>query len=306
MADEEAGTGDNRPAETPPADARTNAPTPIRDPSSPTKLLRPAPTFHAGKITITHGSVKIPSPGGLDLDLGVSWERTVQETRCVRCRKAKSVSPHFPRTGPELGAELGLPLSFTPAGTRDAPSSVPKDAVGYLVMGIISAVDRQPMRLETIRLRGPRYFFSLKSVKAFRLYRCVTSTAAHKQLELDSSAMSDLKQFRAAYKKRPWPPAAVNEGWARWVVDCLDGGSMDIMSEKAYSLEIVLGWSPSRISIAVLSPVALSLIIGFWFNSRDWTDLATIQTAWGVASYIATAGGLVAAMLGIISGLADT
>jgi hypothetical protein len=284
MADEEAGTSSSRSAETPPADAGTNVPRPIQDPSNPTKFFRPAPTFHAGETKTTRVKASLEAVVFPGVSAGVSWETTttVRETRCVRCRKAES---------------------------SHGSSSVPKSAAGYLVMGIVSAVDRQPverivflretdfknlfwkMRLATIRLRGPRYFFSLKSVKAFRLYRCVTSTGAHKQLELDTSALSDLKQFRAAYKKRPWPPAVVNEGWSRWVVDCLDGGSMDIMNEDAYSLEIVLGWSPSRISIAVLSPVALSLVIGFWFNSRDWTDLATIQTAWGLASYIATAGG---------------
>lgn len=286
---------------------------------------------------------------GLGLSASASWEVTVRGTRCVRCRMAEALvgglHVSVGATAPE-GVEAGLGVSSTSTSTRNMPSLFHKGAVGYLVMGIISAVDRQPverimflrekdfknlfwkMRLETVRLRGLRYFLSLKSVKAFRLYRCVTSTGAHKQLELDSSALSDLKQLRAAYKKRPWPPAVVNEEWARWVVDCLDGGSLDILNEDAYSLEIVLGWSPSRISIAVLSPVALSLIVGFWFNSRDWTDLATIQTAWGVASYIATAGGcksqsghpnttydkwrktdgaiVVAAVLGIISGLADT
>jgi hypothetical protein len=38
-------------------------------------------------------------------------------------------------------------------------------------------------------------------------------------------------------------------------------------------------------------PVLLSLAVGVWLNSRDWADLATIQTAWGTASYVVTAGG---------------
>lgn len=57
------------------------------------------------------------------------------------------------------------------------------------------------------------------------------------------------------------------------------------------SLEIILGWPAIRISVVVLLPVVLSLVIGLWFQSRDWTDLATIQTAWALASYIVTAGG---------------
>lgn len=46
-----------------------------------------------------------------------------------------------------------------------------------------------------------------------------------------------------------------------------------------------------RITIVVFFPVLLSLAVGLWLNSNDWTDLATIQTAWGTASYIVTAGG---------------
>lgn len=46
-----------------------------------------------------------------------------------------------------------------------------------------------------------------------------------------------------------------------------------------------------RITIIVFVPVLLSLAVGIWLNANDWTDLATIQTAWGTASYIVTAGG---------------
>jgi hypothetical protein len=59
---------------------------------------------------------------------------------------------------------------------------------------------------------------------------------------------------------------------------------------KQLSLEIVLGWSPFRIAIVVLGPFLLSLAVGLWFQSRNPTDLATIQTAWGIASVIVTAG----------------
>ncbi|KAL9572289.1 hypothetical protein ACKAV7_003490 [Fusarium commune] len=64
-----------------------------------------------------------------------------------------------------------------------------------------------------------------------------------------------------------------------------------------YGLELVLDWSVTRISIVVLVPVLLSLAIGIWLNSKAWTDLATIQTAWGTASYIVTAGASTAANL---------
>ena len=54
---------------------------------------------------------------------------------------------------------------------------------------------------------------------------------------------------------------------------------------NSFSLEIVMGWSPFRIILVIFVPVILSLAIGLWFQARDPTDLATIQTAWGIASY---------------------
>lgn len=42
--------------------------------------------------------------------------------------------------------------------------------------------------------------------------------------------------------------------------------------EDAYSLEAVLEWSPTRVSIVLLFPVLLSLVVGLWLNSADRGD----------------------------------
>ncbi|KAK3369680.1 hypothetical protein B0T24DRAFT_363689 [Lasiosphaeria ovina] len=289
----------------------------------PVSFLRPAPTFHEGEVKITRLKAFVGTTG---VSAGAEWETTVRGKRCTRCPKITSTNQTFSVSiDNEVlgGVSAGAFGNFGNVSEHVLPSSVPEDAAAYLVLGIFSPVDRQPaervvvirqedakrlflkVRLATAQLRGVSGFFSLKSVQAFRLYRCITSAGSHEPLKMDDAALADLRQFKAAYKQQPWPPPAVNEKWTRWAFDCLDNGTLDIMDERAYSLEVVLGWSPSRIAIAVLLPVALSLAVGLWFNSRDWGDLATIQTAWGLASYIATAGGLVAAVLGIISGLAD-
>lgn len=78
--------------------------------------------------------------------------------------------------------------------------------------------------------------------------------------------------------------------WASWVHRVLNDGSNDVPN-GTYALEIVLGWSATRISVVVLLPVLLSLVVGLYLNSRDWSDLTTIQTAWGTASYVVTTGG---------------
>lgn len=60
---------------------------------------------------------------------------------------------------------------------------------------------------------------------------------------------------------------------------------------NALSTRVILGWSAFRISVIILLPTLLSFVIGIWFNLRGLNDLTTIQTAWGIASYVATAGG---------------
>jgi hypothetical protein len=74
--------------------------------------------------------------------------------------------------------------------------------------------------------------------------------------------------------------------WTTWIEESLNEED----DEHGFSIEIVLGWSPIRISIVVLTAVILSLAIGIWFQSRNPTDLVTVQTAWGIATYIVTAG----------------
>lgn len=87
-----------------------------------------------------------------------------------------------------------------------------------------------------------------------------------------------------------YTPSHISLAWANWVHQTLNNGSYDVPSET-YALELVLDWSAARISIVVLLPVLLSLGVGLWLNAAAWTDLATIQTAWGTASYVVTAGG---------------
>ncbi|KAH8592034.1 hypothetical protein B0O99DRAFT_577743 [Bisporella sp. PMI_857] len=160
------------------------------------------------------------------------------------------------------------------------------------------------LRWAVFRLRGLRStFFSLRHVKGFRLYRCNADNRTHERIDLDSNGIADLQLLLDTYKN--WHvPNYITLAWANWIHQSLNGSSHNVL-KGTYALELVLDWSATRISIIVLLPVLLSLAIGLWLNSSDWTDLATIQTAWGTASYVVTAGGLLAALLGILSGIAD-
>lgn len=68
-----------------------------------------------------------------------------------------------------------------------------------------------------------------------------------------------------------------------------------------YSLEVVLGWSPRRIGAVVFAPVLISLIVGLVLNSRDWGDGETIEMSWAVGTYVATTGGIIAALMAVVS-----
>jgi len=117
--------------------------------------------------------------------------------------------------------------------------------------------------------------------------------ASHKRVKLSNREEQVLNQLLRAYKAW-WRQDDYGEKWAEWIHTNLNDDSnnpMDPWDKGHLSLEIILGWSAARISVVVLVPIALSLAIGLWFNSRDWTDLLTIQAAWAIASYIVTAGG---------------
>jgi len=163
------------------------------------------------------------------------------------------------------------------------------------------------LRWAVFRLRGlAGTFLSLKHVKQFKLYKvravsfgvgdqvvnypqCDAERGVHEAVELDKDGLADLQLLVNAYKQW-YTSTSTNYAWADWI-HCVLNNSSQSPQEGVYSLELVLDWSVTRISVVVILPVLLSLGIGIWLNSSDWTDLATIQTAWGTASYIVTAGG---------------
>lgn len=114
----------------------------------------------------------------------------------------------------------------------------------------------------------------------------------HKQISLEQKGINDLRLLLLAYKSW-WNSDRVGVGWTNWIHKTINNNSSDPPANSdgtALSIEVVLGWSAVRISVVILLPTVLSLVIGLWFNSRDWNDLSTIQSAWGIASYVATAG----------------
>jgi hypothetical protein len=118
--------------------------------------------------------------------------------------------------------------------------------------------------------------------------QCNSYYGFHENLTLNAEEEVALSNLLWAYRSGAKDP----RDWTTWIHKSMNGESTNPQKNPLHglSLEIALGWSPIRISIVVLTPVILSLVIGIWFQSRNPTDLVTIQTAWGIVTYIVTTG----------------
>ncbi|KAF2820938.1 hypothetical protein CC86DRAFT_303878 [Ophiobolus disseminans] len=186
----------------------------------------------------------------------------------------------------------------------------PEDnACPYLVLGIFSRADNVPIerRVEIhspaylftilswniMRLRGLEFWLSLREVKQFSLYKCRWKTGQHIQVKLTSKSERALYQLWRTHSEW-WHSKEIGEQWTKWIQENINQGSnhpLDENFDDFLSIEVILGWSVLRISVAVLMPVILSLSIGLWFQWSNSKDLATIQAAWSIASYVVTAAG---------------
>ncbi|KAK1702330.1 hypothetical protein BDP67DRAFT_276800 [Colletotrichum lupini] len=243
--------------------------------------------------------------GGHDVETGgagPSAERLPEGTADLRTKGMIFNTRMFgiSRTSFTASIARGLPV-YVVLGIfrRGQPNPIERVMFCHQPKGLFRELSR-----EIFRLRGFwKTFLSLRHVKGFRLYKCNAKEGTHERVDLDNNGAADLQLLLHTYKQ--WRvPEHIALAWGDWMHQELNNDSHDVLNGK-YSLEIVLGWSVARIAVVILIPVVLSLVIGLWFNSKDWTDLTTIQTAWSIASYIVTAGGFVAALLGIMSSLAD-
>jgi len=137
----------------------------------------------------------------------------------------------------------------------------------------------------------------------------------HTRIELDAQTERILCQLWIYFNK--WhASAAANRRFADWIHENLnhssyepaypsaekiqkmnhfdDSGNWQPRREHqlhnedcALSLEIVIGWSAFRISLAVLLPVTLSMVIGIWYQKAT----GDVATAWVLATYVVTTAG---------------
>jgi hypothetical protein len=133
-------------------------------------------------------------------------------------------------------------------------------------------------------------------------------------IEVDYQVETTLYQLWGAFNKF-WTSYAENRVWAAWIHENLNSSSyqpdhppaariaeMSYFDEActwqprnhqqhdkdcALTLELVLGWSATRISIAVSIPVILSMVIGFWYQKAT----GDVATAWVLGTYVVTSAG---------------
>lgn len=175
----------------------------------------------------------------------------------------------------------------------------------YLVLGLLSTSTSIPKE-EMIRIKSstrvfkelhkaasklrpwPIRILSLKSESGFAIYEC-TKQGIHSRIRVDQSTQNILiDMFRAYNSDR----RDFDSRWLSFVHKELNNMESNPRLGK-HSLQLVLSWSALKLVIWGSTPIILSLVIGFWymFKSHPGEDpVAIVQTAWGISSYIVTAG----------------
>jgi len=220
----------------------------------------------------------------------------------------------------------GLSASTSKEATREIKANQNFPDQDYVVVGIWNAVQSTPkevivpvgappghsnsgqlfrqIRKAERQLRPrPRRLLSLKKVAGFDVYQCVPQLGYHVMLPIDDHSKRILADFFREYNSR----ADDNDDrWLRWLKEELNSNSKDPEAGR-YALRLDLRWSAPKIIFWTASPVVLSLAIAFWYSYKpralDADDVAVVQTAWTIASYIITAAALMIAGVGAVTQL---
>lgn len=175
----------------------------------------------------------------------------------------------------------------------------------YVVLGLLSTSTSIPKEV-MVRIQSPTRLFkelrkaasklrpwpirvlSLKAESGFGIYEC-TKQGIHKRVRVDQSTQHVLAEMFGAYNTSR---RDVDSRWLSFVHEELNSTNSDPRLGK-YSLQLILSWSALKLVIWGSIPILLSLVIGFWymFKSHPGEDpVMIVQTAWGISSYIVTAG----------------
>ncbi|KAF2496035.1 hypothetical protein BU16DRAFT_560885 [Lophium mytilinum] len=182
-------------------------------------------------------------------------------------------------------------------GIMNERTGIPREELGWVhgTGDLFKTIHGLARRLRNL----PRRLLSLKRVAGFKVYACHPDAGYHENVEMDHKTEMILQSFYHDYNLKS-AKKDYEDRWAKWVHKSFNSCSLDPGDGKL-ALQLVLRWSPLKITAYVSTPVILSLAIGIWYMKHT----GDIQTAWTISSYIVTAAGVLIALLAAVTSLGD-
>ncbi|KAI5815627.1 hypothetical protein BZA77DRAFT_315590 [Pyronema omphalodes] len=159
------------------------------------------------------------------------------------------------------------------------------------------------------KLYSWKRYIHLKSLSGFKLYCCQgpnfeIHTRPSDSKNNDNADIALAQLFKVYNHSRTWlqHKPNVRTAWVVWIDQNLNGGSKRDPSRsgdcRTLGLELVIEWSGTRIVVFTAILILFSLIFGIMYG--EMTPNHDRQTSWGIASYIVTVTGVIAAILAIL------
>ncbi|PSN71197.1 hypothetical protein BS50DRAFT_584721 [Corynespora cassiicola Philippines] len=135
--------------------------------------------------------------------------------------------------------------------------------------------------------------FSLKSIQGFAIYQCYPNDGHHSAVDLDHHTELVLQEF---YHDYMYGEDNTGSRWLHWIQQHFNQGDSE-PDKPRLALQLVLRWDGRKIGFYGLTPVLLSLAVGFWLQySQKGDRIAVIHTAWTVSGYILGAASILIAI----------
>ncbi|KAH8716766.1 hypothetical protein GQ44DRAFT_730472 [Phaeosphaeriaceae sp. PMI808] len=143
---------------------------------------------------------------------------------------------------------------------------------------------------------------SLKSIQGFAVYQCYPGHGYHSTADLDHQTELVLTELYHDYTRRN----VLSElRWLPWIQQYFNQGDSE-PGKPRLALQLVLRWDSTKIGLYGLTPVLLSLAIGFWFQySQEGDRIAVVQTAWTISGFIIGTASILIAIVAAITQIGD-
>ncbi|KAL3455909.1 hypothetical protein BJX64DRAFT_53619 [Aspergillus heterothallicus] len=287
-----------------------NVPAPNHtNPAAATEINPPATTPNGtpqGSQSVSlawHGRLPRPTIAYIDQTRPRNFHRAAQRSTSALCVRAPHTEGAMIRTS---YFSVGQQSRTYPAGyeaereyivlgimNREA-GSIPKE-IKLKVEYVAGLFPQLRSGIKTLRPLWRR-LLSLKTVSGFALYECHPADNSHSIPEVSSATERTLVALFWDFQTSDFD---TEDHWMAWVRTELNGG------QRKFALRLVLRWSAGRFVVWGTTPILLSLAIGFWYMYKPWDagvdEVAVVQTAWTIASYIVTTAALAIGVLAAVT-----